>query len=86
VAMRTKRAKKIGKAPTFEEEIHRRFDSEWVLVEDPRTDKDDNLIGGRVVCHSRDRDVVYRTAVRLRLKDSATLYTGSIPEGTAVVL
>jgi len=68
------------------EEIESEFDSEWVLIEDPRTDDSLNVLGGTVLHHSKDRDEVYRKAVSLRPKRSAVVYTGEIPEDTAVVL
>jgi hypothetical protein len=39
-----------------------------------------------VLCHSRDREEVYRAAVKLRPKRSAILYTGHMPPDTAIVL
>ena len=68
------------------EEIESKFDSEWVLIGDPRTDEPLDVLGGRVLCHSKDRDEVHREAVSLRPKRSAVVYTGEIPEDTAVVL
>ena len=68
------------------EEIESQFDSEWVLIEDPITDEGLNVLGGKVLHHSKDRDEVYRKAVSLRPKRSAVLYTGEIPDDTAVVL
>jgi hypothetical protein len=68
------------------EEIESQFDSEWVLIEEPKTDEDLKVLGGRVLHHSKDRDEVYRKAVSLRPKRSAVIYTGEIPEETAVVL
>ena len=68
------------------EEIESQFDSEWVLIEDPKTDEGLKVLGGRVLHHSKDRDEVYRKAVSLRPKRSALIYTGEIPEDTAVVL
>ncbi len=67
-------------------EIESRFPSEWILVEDPQTNEALEVQSGRVLCHSKDRDEVYRKAVELRPKRFAMLYTGTIPEGTAVVL
>jgi hypothetical protein len=67
-------------------EIMSRFDSEWVLVEDVKTNDRLELQEGRVLWHSKDRDEVYRKAVELRPKCFATIYTGAIPEGTAVIL
>ena len=68
------------------EEIESQFDSEWVLIEDPKTDESLKVLGGRVLHHSKDRDEVYRKAVLFRPKRSALIYTGEIPEDTAVVL
>ena len=68
------------------EEIESQFDSEWVLIEDPITDEALNLLGGKVLHHSKDRDEVYRKAVSLRPRRSAMIYTGEIPEDTAIVL
>jgi len=41
---------------------------------------------GKVLSHSKDRDEVYREAVRLRPKRFAMLYTGTLPRDTAIVL
>lgn len=67
-------------------EIESRFESEWVLVEDPETNEDLEVQSGKVRYHSKDRDEVYRKAVELRPKRFAMLYTGTIPEDTAIVL
>lgn len=68
------------------EEMRAAFDSEWLLIANPEVDEDMNVIRGEVVFRSKDRDEVYDQAIRLQLKRSATLYTGTIPHGTAVVL
>jgi hypothetical protein len=68
------------------EEIESQFDSEWVLLEEPETNEQLEVIRGRVLHHSKDREEVYRKAVKLRPKRSAILYTGKIPEDTIVVL
>ena len=67
-------------------EIKAQFGSEWILVEDPRTDESLEVLGGIVRFHSKDRDEVYRKAVELRPKRFAMLYTGTIPKDTAIVL
>jgi len=67
-------------------EIESEFDSEWVLVDEPETNEQLEVLKGKVLHHSKDRDEVYRKAVTLRPKRSAILYTGRIPEGTVVVL
>jgi len=48
------------------DEIESQFESEWVLIEEPRTDQALRVLGGRVLIHSKDRDEVYRKAVALR--------------------
>ena len=68
------------------EEIREQFDSEWILVEEPQTNDALEVLGGKVICHSKDRDEVYREMVARKPKRSAILYTGEIPQGTAVVL
>jgi hypothetical protein len=67
-------------------EIQARFDSEWVLLADPQLNEQREVVGGKVLWHSKDRDEVYQKAVELRPRHSAFLYTGTIPEDTAVVL
>ncbi len=68
------------------ETIESKFNSEWVLLEDPITDEALNILSGKVLHHSKDRDEVYRKAVSLRPMRSAVICTGEIPEDTAVVL
>lgn len=67
-------------------EIESQFESEWVLVEDPQTNEFLEVQSGKVRFHSKDRDEVYREAVKLRPKRFAILYTGMLPKDTAIVL
>ena len=67
-------------------EIVSRFESEWVLVEDPQTNESLEVQSGKARFHNKDRDEVYRKAVELRPKRFAMLYTGTIPKDTAIVL
>ena len=67
-------------------EIHSQFGDEWVLVGDPETTESLEVIKGKVLHHSRDRDEVYRRAVALRPKRYAVLFTGEMPANTAIVL
>ena len=68
------------------EQIKSRFDSEWVLVGEPETDKALNIRSGTVLHHSKDREEVYRRALELRPSRVAVMYAGTMPEGTAVVV
>ena len=67
-------------------QIEAQFASEWVLVEDPQTNDVLEVQRGKVRWHSKDRDEVYRKAVALSPKRFAILYTGTMPQGTAIVL
>ncbi len=67
-------------------EMESQFQSEWVLVGDPEIDDSLHVQSGRVICHSKDRDEVYRKAVELKPKRFAMLYTGTLPRDTAIVL
>lgn len=68
------------------EEMKVQFESEWVLVEDPQTNDALEVLEGKILHHSKDRDEVYRKAVSLQPKRSAIVYTGEIPQNTAIVL
>src|SRR5881396_1676282 len=67
-------------------EIEKRFDAEWILLADPIADKSLEVRSGRVLFHGKDRDEVYREAIRLKPRRFAMLYTGRLPKGTAIVL
>ena len=67
-------------------EIEAQFAAAWILVADPETNDALEVQRGTVLYHSKDRDEVYREAVRLRPKLFAMLYTGALPQDTAIVL
>ena len=60
-----------------QKEIEARYPSEWILVVDVETDEHLKILRGRVACHSKDRDDVYRRAIELKARSVAFLYTGS---------
>jgi len=67
-------------------EIESEFDSEWVLVDEPETNEQLEVLKGKVLHHSKDRDEVYRKAVSLHPKRCAIVYTGEIPKDAVIVL
>jgi hypothetical protein len=67
-------------------DIQTRFDSEWVLIDDPEFDDRSELIRGKVLWHSKDRDEVYRKDLELRPRSAAYVFTGKMPKDTVVVL
>jgi hypothetical protein len=62
------------------------IDSEWVLIENPTTDETPQVRGGIVCWHAKDREEVYRHAVETRPKRFAVVYTGKMPQDTAIIL
>jgi hypothetical protein len=70
------------------DEIKARFDSEWVLLDEPQASDALQVRAGKVLHHSKDRDEVYRKAVELKPKHFAVLYTGTgiLPPGTEIVI
>ncbi|MGO9260326.1 MAG: hypothetical protein ACLQU1_29065 [Bryobacteraceae bacterium] len=67
-------------------QIEARFESEWVLIEDPRTDDALEVRGGTVLRHGKDREEVYRRAVEVRPKRFAVVYTGKMPPDTEIAV
>ena len=61
-------------------EIETQFDGEWVLLEDPYDNDRNQVAGGKLLFHSKNRDEVYQAAIRLRPKHSAVLYMGPMPD------
>lgn len=67
-------------------DILTRFESEWVLLEDPETEDSLEIKSGKVLWHSKDRDEVYRKAQELAPTHSAFVYTGTVPDEVVVIL
>jgi len=57
-----------------------RFDGEWVLIANPETDGNLEVLRGRVVSHSQDPEAVYQKAIDQHIRHWTLLYFGSIPE------
>jgi len=68
------------------EQITQQYVGEWVLLADPEINQSGQIVSGRVVAHSKDRDEVYRRDTELRLELAATLYTGKLAEDSAIIL
>ena len=68
------------------DEVNEHFESEWVLFGDVEVGPHHEVVKGRVLWHSKDRDEVYRKLLELRPPKAATHFTGGIPDGTEVVL
>ncbi len=68
------------------EEIKTRYPSQWVLIGEPQTDDSLEVVAGRVLSHSLDRDEVDRKLLELRPPRFALRYLGTMPENMAIVL
>ncbi|HEY2415776.1 MAG TPA: hypothetical protein VGI40_26285 [Pirellulaceae bacterium] len=67
-------------------EIESLYRDEWILIADPQTNTSLEVLAGRVLFHSADRDEVYRKAIELKPRSCAMHFTGQIPANAAVVL
>jgi hypothetical protein len=67
-------------------QIRDEFKSEWVLVEDPQTHEALEVLGGRVLYHSRNRDEFDRKVLEFKPKRFAVLYIGELPEDIGFLL
>jgi hypothetical protein len=61
-------------------EIQARYAPDWVLIAEPQTDDRLEVIAGKVVFHSPNRDEIYRRATELKLDKIAVRYLGEYPE------
>ena len=68
------------------DEINKRFDSEWVLLEDPQTSERMEVLGGKLLYHSKDRAEFDRNSVRFQGTRFAVLFTGKMPEDMVFAL
>ncbi len=68
------------------EEIYKSFPSEWVLIDEVQADEHYQLLGGRVVFHSKNRNEVHNRTIELKPKRFAVRYTGETPENVIFIL
>lgn len=58
------------------EEIERKFDGEWVLIEDVETDEKLEIVRGKVTYHGNDKNELHRCAMKTKTKHLASLFIG----------
>ena len=70
------------------EQVHKDYDGQWVFMINCIEGKHGSIIGGEVVLHNENRDVVIRGMERYDHEPSMTYfrYAGRIPEGISVIL
>lgn len=67
------------------EEIRRRFEHEWVLIEYSELDEELNVVEGEVVAHSPDKNEIYSKMRHFEGGNVAVEYIGEYPEELAVM-
>ncbi len=75
----------MGEVMTMKE-IEKRFDKEWVLLENPVSTKRAVLKEGKVLWHSKNRDELYKKALEFRPVHSAIFFVGYPPDDMVLVL
>lgn len=67
-------------------EIEARYAPEWVLIGEPQTDEQLNLLAGKVLYHGTDRDEVCLKALEYPPGRYALRFLGTFPEDLVLVL
>lgn len=62
------------------DELTARYPDEHLLLVDFANNEFGQVIAGRVLCHNKALDEMYRQAIPLRPKRSAHVFTGTIPD------
>lgn len=58
------------------EEIEKKFNGEWVLIEDVETDEKLEIVRGRVTYHGGDKNELHRRAMESKTRRFASLFIG----------
>ncbi len=58
------------------EEIERKFDGEWVLIEDVETDERLEVVRGKVTYHGNDKNELHQRAMKSKSNHFASLFIG----------
>lgn len=66
-------------------DIHKRYKGEWLLVEYEQLDEDLNVVRGKVLAHSRDKNEIFQQLVQIKGKNIAIEYAGAAPKSLAVL-
>ena len=58
------------------EEIEKKFDGEWVLIEDVESNESLEVVRGKVTYHGNDKNELHRRAMKSKTKHFASLFIG----------
>jgi hypothetical protein len=67
-------------------EIKRNYDGEWVLIAYSKTDEDLQIIEGKVIAHSTNKEDIYQALESTPEQPLAIEYMGEVPEDIAFIL
>ncbi len=67
-------------------EIKRNYDGEWVLIAYTKTDEDLQIIEGKVIAHSANKEDIYQVLESTPEQALAIEYMGEVPEDLAFIL
>jgi hypothetical protein len=75
----------MSKIMTFEE-IKQKYAEEWVLIAYTKTDDDLQILEGKVVSHSTNKEDIYQALESTPEQPLAIEYMGEVPEDIAFIL
>jgi hypothetical protein len=75
----------MSKLMTFAE-IKRNYDGEWVLIAYTKTNEDLQVIEGKVIAHSANKEDIYKALESTPQQPLAIEYMGEVPEDLAFIL
>ena len=67
-------------------DIVKKYENEWVLIETQEVDENFNLKEGTVIAHSKDKSDIYEELLKLKGKSLHIEFTRQIPDDLALVL
>ena len=61
-------------------EILKKYKGQWLLIEYSALDENLNVVAGRVLAHSPNKDDIYAKLIKTKGKNVAIEYAGKLPE------
>ncbi|MBC8185218.1 hypothetical protein H8E88_29340 [candidate division KSB1 bacterium] len=68
------------------DEIKKKYDGKWVLIEYTKLSDDLSVIEGEVIAHSVDKGFIYKEQLSFKNKNLSIEYLGTVPQDWAVML
>lgn len=67
-------------------EIERNYHGEWVLIAHIKTDEDLQILEGKVIAHSTNKEDIYQALESIPEQPLAIEYISEVPEDIALIL